>query len=451
METKLYIDNLSAVGLSTDYLYALSSNLTGSTVTPIGEEGVKIAKIQENGKPDKYIYAPESRNEVDYTAFEVFPTNIEIPAGTYDCNIETLNVLPEATKANYEKYLNTVVKVEGVKYRLNTTPSNGYEWEQTTDTTIAELFGHNFDVVTGIQYKNAVPAKSIAGFTTKTYVDQKDNDIVIDWGDGTKSVVKDLTPETGLVGYEDVETQEVRDDRKVQVKHEYSSDKCNQRYIVKIYGTTYTTLRTHCSGATSICSRIFEYDLPISKTILAVSHACSNSDRLLRLIISEYYNFKSAMNFAYAFQNAANLVKIHMSDKSNYYNIMKISSQFMFANCKSLETSNLRIPNNFYNGNAFIAISFYEGCSNLKVDIKNLLPLNGFSGRVVSLENCFKGCSMLTGSITKTKVQPDWSGSYYTLDKILWNDETKLWFTRRCFNGCTSLDDYDSIPENWIK
>ena len=45
MKTNLYIDNLSVVGLSTDYLYALSSNLTGSTVTPIGEEGVKIAKI----------------------------------------------------------------------------------------------------------------------------------------------------------------------------------------------------------------------------------------------------------------------------------------------------------------------------------------------------------------------------------------------------------------------
>ena len=50
MTTKLYVDDLSAVGLSTDYLYAKDSNIKADVkVDPVDNSGEKIATITVNG------------------------------------------------------------------------------------------------------------------------------------------------------------------------------------------------------------------------------------------------------------------------------------------------------------------------------------------------------------------------------------------------------------------
>ena len=56
--------------------------------------------------------------------------------------------------------------------------------------------------ITGIEYKEPVSTSMVAGVQVKTYVDQKDSDIIIDWGDGTIVKVGSATLEDGLVGYE---------------------------------------------------------------------------------------------------------------------------------------------------------------------------------------------------------------------------------------------------------
>ena len=55
---------------------------------------------------------------------------------------------------------------------------------------------------TGIEYKEPVSTSMVAGVQVKTYVDQKDSDVIIDWGDGTVVKVSSATSEDGLVGYE---------------------------------------------------------------------------------------------------------------------------------------------------------------------------------------------------------------------------------------------------------
>ena len=51
MTTKLYVDDLSAVGLSTDYLYAKDSNIkTDVKIEPVDNSGEKIATIVVNGE-----------------------------------------------------------------------------------------------------------------------------------------------------------------------------------------------------------------------------------------------------------------------------------------------------------------------------------------------------------------------------------------------------------------
>ena len=51
MTTNLYVDNLSAVGLSADYLYAKDSNIkTDVKIEPVDNGGEKIATITVNGE-----------------------------------------------------------------------------------------------------------------------------------------------------------------------------------------------------------------------------------------------------------------------------------------------------------------------------------------------------------------------------------------------------------------
>ena len=51
-KTKLFVTDLSAAGLSTDYLYALDSNIKADVkVDPVDNGGEKIATITVNGVP----------------------------------------------------------------------------------------------------------------------------------------------------------------------------------------------------------------------------------------------------------------------------------------------------------------------------------------------------------------------------------------------------------------
>ena len=51
-KTKLFVTDLSAVGLSTDYLYAKDSNIkTDVKIDPVDNGGEKIATITVNGVP----------------------------------------------------------------------------------------------------------------------------------------------------------------------------------------------------------------------------------------------------------------------------------------------------------------------------------------------------------------------------------------------------------------
>ena len=51
MTTKLYVDNLSAASLSTDYLYAVDSNIKADVkIEPVDNGGEKIAIITVNGE-----------------------------------------------------------------------------------------------------------------------------------------------------------------------------------------------------------------------------------------------------------------------------------------------------------------------------------------------------------------------------------------------------------------
>ena len=105
----------------------------------------------------------------------------------------------------------------------------------------------------------------------------------------------------------------------------------------------------------------------------------------------------------------------------------------MFRGCTNLVESSWNIPSGscIYN---YMARGIYEGCVNLESPITDLLPKSGFHDRIVCLNNSFKNCGKMTGTVPSN---------------ILWDDTSKIWESTGCFSGCTALENYSSIPSAW--
>ena len=170
MTTKLYVDDLSAVGLSTDYLYAKDSNIkTDVKVDPVDNHGEKIATIIVNGVSTEISakqidvddsFSFQSTNPIqnaiiskkvfeDYTSFEVYPTETVISGK---------NSLEAELAAHPEK---------------------------ATDPDFLALSARSWSGNPDIQYIEGIPVQTKAAFEIYTTVDHENSDIVIDWGDGT--------------------------------------------------------------------------------------------------------------------------------------------------------------------------------------------------------------------------------------------------------------------------
>ena len=170
MTTKLYVDDLSAVGLSTDYLYAKDSNIkTDVKVDPVDNHGEKIATIIVNGVSTEISakqidvddsFSFQSTNPIqnaiiskkvfeDYTSFEVYPTETAISGK---------NSLEAELAAHPEK---------------------------ATDPDFLALSARSWSGNPDIQYIEDIPAQTKAAFEIYVTVDKENSDLVIDWGDGT--------------------------------------------------------------------------------------------------------------------------------------------------------------------------------------------------------------------------------------------------------------------------
>lgn len=148
----------------------------------------------------------------------------------------------------------------------------------------------------------------------------------------------------------------------------------------------------------------------------------------------------------------------YLSKINNNFKIPKSvnSCSNMFSDCYSLQTipSTLKIPNNVTN-----VLGMFYLCNSLKnvklannflhKDINNMQSmfwLSSFDGDItniwpdeftyngtIKISNMFNGCSKMTG------IAPA---------DLLWNSG-KTFESYGCFTGCTSLDNYDEIPDDW--
>ena len=130
--------------------YALGESIIIPTINPELNFGVKIATITE-GEESKALFAPNS-----YLAFEAFPTDKEIPAGSYDRITVEGDECPEVTTdEEYKNYKNKVFKnTTNSKHYVLTANGDKYQWDETEQKSVDEIFDFENSMDFQIQYKN---------------------------------------------------------------------------------------------------------------------------------------------------------------------------------------------------------------------------------------------------------------------------------------------------------
>ena len=288
----------------------------------------------------------------DYTAVEVYPTNATIPAGTVD-------------------------------------------------------------EVTGLTYKFAVPANMKAQFKLRTICELSESDIIVDWGDGSRTDIKEVpAADTAWDGNE----------LNVNISHTYTEP---GRYIVKFFGKKYFGF----GSVETIVSRVFASDLPVAKHLNCLGNFAYGSKRLLSVDIPSYILSAGLYNLNAMFNNNVNLVS---ATGLRYFQSSIRNATWFFNNCPALENTDFIIPGYLRDGGLN---TMFKGCSSLAVDISKLFPNSGFVGEgTQSVKDAFRGCVALTGTVPADKL---WRNT-----KIKWTD------TAYAFADCSEAIRLQ-VPVSW--
>lgn len=304
----------------------------------------------------------------------------------------------------------------------------------TADETIAsgtyESNPENFDTITLTEpitkgsYQNHAASDPmthhirIASNTPPEY-----QDVRIDWGDGTETLLSSENVENDYVPYY------------YNVRHTYENEGF---YIMKMYGKQYFRIssygeQTEDTGYyvnTNLICRVFEDNLPIASHLQDFNKTCECARKLTSVAITRNFDRSYVCNVQYMFNHCTNLKTV---SGFKYYRFQYLSAaDNMFSNCTNLTSSDFKLPDgNQLAGTGFSGI--YANCGKLSTSLKALLPPNGFAQKNVALHNAFKNCTSLPALP---------SG----LDAILWKDITRNWSCSGCFTGSSVAS---QAPVSW--
>lgn len=280
----------------------------------------------------------------------------------------TLKDIPESVNAEFVKnalksYIKNYTAFEVMPNKVNITSGT-------------------IDDVTGLTYSKSISACTIHKMTIRSANPVADNDVMIDWGDGVVEYLKDGKYSWDGKGYE--------------VSHDYADNmtKDIERFIVKIYGKNYYTIRHEKYQATgnNLMSRVFDIDLPFADHIVNFASVCFGADRLLKVKIPHSTSYIiAAYNFSSTFSFCNNLISV-LGFEDNLLSDNCVVAN-MFNNCPALQTTDFVIPR----GVKTIKSIFYN-CKSLSVDVAKLIPSNGFTSDKIEISIAFGNTTSLTGT-----------------------------------------------------
>jgi hypothetical protein len=287
-----------------------------------------------------------------------------------------------------------------------------------------------------VYYK--IPASVTNKFMLRTIGDIELNDVVIDWGDGTTSSISKNEYED-IIDYpsdaykrKDLLISHTYDVSNYPLISD--SSKHSHKFIVKIFGKNYCAFRHHISkfknpetnaaysnvdGKFNLVSRVFDTDLPTASFINDFSSTFLGSQRLLNVVVDLNNNIKKVNGATSLFSDCKNLLKVNGLEFLSNSRIVYAS---MFYRCYSLIECDLRVTN----PNEGIQGLFYD-CRNLSLDLYQLLSRMNVNGNLsINVQHCFNKCIKFTCS------------NYEKLGDLLWNNKNVTWLnTTETFIGCS--------------
>ena len=376
------------------------------------------------------------------TKFEVLPLSADLQAGTTsDLSVDIYRLCLNANKFestldydagqiifDYDDSFNSCTIYQAKNNISAGSEFNISDWDNVTSTFI----GKNSEDVLCHKYVEQVPTNTTAQLKIRSAQIPNLQNVVIEWGDGEKTYLKNAkteseTPDNYVTGPAEKDDYELS----YNISHTYDNKWHNTRMIVTITGSTYWGLQSGNTTETNIVSRLWDTDLVWYDGVENIASFAKNSRRLLSIKVPAYYPMFSTMtNIANAFFNCVNLQHVFGMTKYAWNHTMR-SIGNTFDGCKTMLNNDMRLPAS----STAASGSVFRGCSKMSTQLVNHLPVLGFESRQ-SLGKYFQNCKSMTNKDNAA-------------DEYLWNDTyTHFINTKSCFNGCNSQLLKD-VPTGW--
>jgi len=276
----------------------------------------------------------------------------------------------------------------------------------------------------------SLPAQMTCKFAIRSETPNSESDVVVDWGDGTQTIVATDTLDWTQTDAEG-EICNV-------VSHTYLNE---GKYKVKIFGRDYFNI-SHWLGVATQNADYADDSLDYNKE-------CNLLCDLNGLKIAP--NLTNLASFARCSQR---LTKAHVDPSSAFfYNVVNTASMFlscwnlsvfegvgdrktairscseMFRDCHNMTGCDFVIPSSSNRTNYCIG-TFYN-CQKLSTPITSLLPKTGFSAEKMDFAGVFYCCAALTGAV------PAW---------MLWESPIEWENTGIAFAGSSLAG---NVPQSW--
>lgn len=300
----------------------------------------------------------------------------------------------------------------------------------TTDYSAFEVYANAEAIAAGTEHEvlghvtTAISAQMTEKFTIRSNYQYVDSDVVVDWGDGTTSVVRNGDFESEDLNEWDKEHQF---ETTTYLSHTYAA---TGKYTVKIHGRKYFSFSHGRTPANNLMCRCLDKDLPLAGNVNNLAYFAANALRLVNVCIPTAMDFHKIENFSSLFQGCKNLQSAYGLKRK--LKIVRSASR-IFYSCSALLETDFVLPVCCIETNAE-PVECFNGCALLQTPIQNLLPTAGFCNRLMNVLNIFKGCAALTGTVPAA---------------LLWEDTSKVWQnTSAAFQGASDTI-RAQVPTSW--
>ena len=411
---------LSGYDSTENRVFRFRWNMAG--VMPVDADGTTPEPVSPSGASSSY------------TAFRVYADDTDDHTQLYQVGSYCPQFVPSCVRFRGEDIDAMPLKLKEL-YQDHDDP---------TDAEIRNALGH-------VKY-SVIPKSMTERFVVLADTDWQGSDVVVDWGDGTRSALRNgKTQEPRGEGfYDDNECIDDWLDTQYMFSHTYEN---SGSYLVKIYGRKYWGLRHYYADLknadgtskypdnTSLYRASFDlvyevggHDTPVADNVMNLASFMRGNLRLLHVMWTEinWRAMTGAYNWAYAFAECKNLTSARGLYFSGYYFTGVMTARCLFGYCPSLEIFNGSLP--AYCSSAIGYKEAFTNCRQLRGDLNSILPSTGFISRQINAGQIFMNCESLAGTVPAN---------------LLWNDPMVSWSdTQQAFAGCDASI-LAQVPASW--